>query len=85
MRDLTRVIEFLYREVIPPEEIALVQALKCITKKAMYVPPESQAGIWRLMGETLYQHAGLPEGEPWKIRLGNVFNDKEQIPKEWKE
>lgn len=85
MRDLTRVIEFICREVIPPHEVALAQALKRINIEAAYIPPESQARLWRLTCELLYQNVGLPEGEPWKIRLGNVFNDKEQIPKEWKE
>ncbi len=84
MRDLTRVIDFLCKEVIPAEEVALKDELKAITRRAIYVPPESHAGLWRLTGETLFRHAGLPEGEPWKIRLGNVFNDKEQVPEDWR-
>lgn len=80
MRDLTRVIEFLCKEVIPSEEVSLVQALRDITYRVVYTPPECQADLWRLTGQTLYNHIGLPEGESWKIRVGDVMADKEQIP-----
>jgi len=85
MRDLSRIVGFLCKEVIPAEEVALKQELKAIVERAIYVPPECHAGFWRAVGETLYRHAGMPEGEPWKIRLGNVFNDKEKVPEDWKE
>ncbi len=80
MRDLTSIIVFLCKEVIPAEEVALKAALESITRKAMYIPPESQAGLWRLTAQVLSDHVGLPEGEPWKVRLGNIFNDKEKLP-----
>ncbi len=84
MRDLDRLVKFVIQEVLPPTEVALANDLKQIMQRAAYVPPESQAGVWRMVGDTMYRHAGLPEGEDWKIRMGNIFNDKEKIPEEWK-
>ena len=84
MRDLDRLVKFIIQEVLPPEQHILAEELRRIMTRAAYVPPESQQGVWRQVGETMYHHAGRPEGEDWKIRMGNIFNDVEKIPEEWK-
>lgn len=84
MRDLTRVIEFVCQEVIPIEQTILIQALKSISQRAMYLPPESLNNYWRDLAITLTRYVGAPVNVPWKIRLGQVIRDEEKIPGDWK-
>ena len=84
MRDICRVIDFLINEVIPVEQRSLIIRLRAIRSITCYIPPELQRRFWQDVGNILFEEAGLPEGEPWKVRLGNVFNDKEKIPESWK-
>lgn len=78
MRDLSKVIDFLLKNVIPMDQTALKSRLRALMTSIMYNPPESQIEDWSYCA-TILASTGDPIGTEWKERMRRIFNDEEKV------
>ena len=78
MRDVYDICEMVM-EIIPDTEIVLLQELRKFSNSLWNKAPELRKGseLWIQFGIILQQYIGESFDKDWKMRVINIYNDKD--------
>ena len=81
MRDLNKLISYMMRHLVPPQEIRVFKGMESFYRRVFYTPPEMQYEEWFEFSELLGMLLGNPDCE-WKEKVARLFRDEDKVP-EW--